>query len=455
MSAAKATRIDLFNFRTPQMRAFHLTWAAFFCCFFAWFGIAPLMTVVRTDLGLTKEQVGWCIIASVAATVFARLFIGWLCDRIGPRLSYTGLLVMGSLPVMGIGLAYNFETFLICRLLIGMIGASFVITQYHTSAMFAPNCVGTANATAAGWGNLGGGVTQIAMPLLFGLLAVTLGFGEQIGWRAAMFVAGLVCLLMAAAYYFLTQDTPAGNFADLRREGLLPPPKNQKGSFLAACRDWRVWALAVAYAGCFGVELTMDNVAHMYFVDVFDLSLGAAGLAAGTFGMMNLFARALGGYIADWCGQRWQFRGRVMWLFVALFCEGLALVLFSQMRRIELAIPAMLFAGLFVKMSNGATYSVVPFVKPKALGSVAGIVGAGGNIGAVMAGFLFRGSAETWSTSFLILGVAVAVSSLLVLTIRSVVETHAQPEAAGKAETMQPAAIESAELEPAGFEAAR
>ncbi len=460
MSAAKATRIDLFNFRTPQMRAFHLTWAAFFCCFFAWFGIAPLMTVVRTDLGLTKEQVGWCIIASVAATVFARLFIGWLCDRIGPRLSYTGLLVIGSLPVMGIGLAYNFETFLICRLLIGMIGASFVITQYHTSAMFAPNCVGTANATAAGWGNLGGGVTQIAMPLLFGLLAVTLGFGEKIGWRAAMFVAGLVCLLMAAAYYFLTQDTPAGNFADLRREGLLPPPKKQKGSFLAACRDWRVWALAVAYAGCFGVELTMDNVAHMYFVDVFDLSLGAAGLAAGTFGMMNLFARALGGYIADWCGQRWQFRGRVMWLFVALFCEGLALVLFSQMRRIELAIPAMLFAGLFVKMSNGATYSVVPFVKPKALGSVAGIVGAGGNIGAVMAGFLFRGSAETWSTSFLILGVAVAVSSLLVLTIRSVVETDAQPETVGKAETMQPAAtesaaVESAELEPAGFEAAR
>mgnify|MGYP003340696612 CR=1 FL=1 len=34
--------------------------------------------------------------------------------------------------------------------IIGLIGAAFVITQYHTSIMFAPNCVGTANATTAG-----------------------------------------------------------------------------------------------------------------------------------------------------------------------------------------------------------------------------------------------------------------------------------------------------------------
>ena len=223
MLPAKATRIELFRFDTPQMRAFHMTWAAFFCCFFAWFGIAPLMTVVRGDLGLTKEQVGWCIIASVAATVLARLFVGWLCDRIGPRLAYTWLLVIGSLPVMGIGLANNFESFLICRLLIGMIGASFVITQYHTSAMFAPNCVGTANATAAGWGNLGGGVTQIAMPLLFGLLAVSLGLGDRLGWRVAMFIGGAVCLLMAAAYYSLTQDTPAGKSLISQKNRWHPP----------------------------------------------------------------------------------------------------------------------------------------------------------------------------------------------------------------------------------------
>src|SRR5207302_10044243 len=93
----KATRIDLLNFSTPQMRAFHMTWFAFFLCFFAWFGIAPLMKVVRAELNLTAAQVGNTIIASVAITIVARLLIGWLCDRVGPRLTYSWLLVLGAL----------------------------------------------------------------------------------------------------------------------------------------------------------------------------------------------------------------------------------------------------------------------------------------------------------------------------------------------------------------------
>ncbi|MEN8720577.1 MAG: MFS transporter, partial [Oceanococcaceae bacterium] len=154
--ANKATRITLFDLKSVQMRTFHLTWLAFFLCFFGWFGIAPLMAVVREDLLLTKAQIGNTIIASVAITVLVRLLIGPLCDKFGPRKTYSALLLLGSLPVMGIGLADSYESFLMMRLGIGAIGAAFVITQYHTSVMFAPNVVGTANATTAGWGNLGG-----------------------------------------------------------------------------------------------------------------------------------------------------------------------------------------------------------------------------------------------------------------------------------------------------------
>ena len=94
--AFKADRIDFFNFKTPQMRAFHLSWVAFLLCFFAWFGLAPLMPVIRAELHLTPAQVGNVMIASAAITVLARLTAGWLCDRIGPRLTYSGLLVFGS-----------------------------------------------------------------------------------------------------------------------------------------------------------------------------------------------------------------------------------------------------------------------------------------------------------------------------------------------------------------------
>jgi NNP family nitrate/nitrite transporter-like MFS transporter len=421
----RAARINLLDFRSPPMRAFHMSWLAFFLCFFAWFGVAPLMGVIRKEMALTKDQVGWCIIGSVAITVIARMAIGRLCDRFGPRRTYAALLVLGSLPVMGIGLARDFPTFLLFRVLIGSIGAAFVVTQYHTSVMFAPNCVGTANATTAGWGNFGGGVTQIVMPLVFTLFATTLGLGEFWGWRVAMVCAGLLCLAAGVAYYLLTRDTPEGDLVDLRARGVLPPSKSLAGSFRMAAGDRRVWLLAVAYAACFGVELTMDNIAALYYADEFGLGLGAAGLAAGSLGLLHIFARTLGGYISDRAGGRSGLDGRVTWLFVALLVEGIALLAFSRMTTLALAIPAMLLFGLFMKMAEGATYAVVPFVNKKALGSVAGIVGAGGNAGAVLAGFLFRG-AIAWSTALAVLGVIVAASSFLVLAVRFSPEAKAE-----------------------------
>lgn len=422
----KATRINLFNFSTPQMRAFHMSWFAFFLCFFAWFGIAPLMNIVREEMSLTKEQIGWCIIGSVAITVIARLFIGWLCDQIGPRLAYTWLLVLGAIPVMGIGFAHDYTTFLIFRIAIGAIGAAFVITQYHTSLMFAPNCVGTANATTAGWGNLGGGVTQMVMPLIFGLFVGILGFSDSIGWRASMFLAGLVCALTGIAYYFLTQDAPDGNFKELREAGKMPQKAQQRGQFLNVCKDHRVWALFVIYGACFGIELTINNVAALYFLDYFDYfksmdttkAVKMAGLFAGLFGLMNIFARTLGGIFGDRFGQKWGLSGRVKWLFIAVFCEGIALMIFSQMSVLAMALPSLIVFSLFVQMSEGATYSVVPFINKKALGAVSGIVGAGGNAGAVTAGFLFKTQAINWPTALFILGAIVTCCAFLTFLVR-------------------------------------
>lgn len=415
-SCEKATRIDLLNFSSPAMRAFHMTWLAFFAAFFGWFGIAPLMAVVREDLQLTKEQVGNTIIASVAITVLVRVLIGPLCDRIGPRRCYAALLTIGSLPVMLIGLAESYETFLLFRLAIGAIGASFVISQYHTSQMFAPNCVGLANAATAGWGNMGGGVTQMVMPLVFAAI-VSLGVSETISWRLAMVVPGVLLFVVGVAYYFLTQDTPAGDIRNVRKN---KPATSITvgGTVVAALADYRVWILALAYGACFGLEITIHNVAAIYYHDQFGLSLKTAGLVAGIFGLMNLFARALGGYLSDWCARRWSLRGRVHLLFVTLAGEGILLMVFAQMESLAAAIVAMIAFGLFVKMSTGATYGVVPFVNKEQLGIVAGTVGAGGNVGAVLAGFLFRDASLSMADAFGYLGLVVFILSLALPLVR-------------------------------------
>ena len=407
----KATAIRLLDFRTAPMRAFHMAWFAFFLCFFGWFGIAPLMPVIREELHLTKEQIGNTIIASVAITVVARLLIGWLCDRFGPRRTYAALLIAGALPVMGVGFSHDYTSFLLFRLAIGAIGASFVITQFHTSVMFAPNIVGTANATAAGWGNLGGGVTQMVMPLLFAAF-MSFGAGSWWSWRLAMVIPGVVMMATGIAYYLFTQDTPAGDWSAGERKA------PASAAFREACADRRVWALAVLYAACFGMELTIDNIAALYFVDHFHLSMGAAGIVAGAFGMMNLFARALGGIVSDRCHSNWGPNGRTALLSVTIALEGVALVCFALADQLALAIAAMLVTGLFIKMSNGATYAVVPFVNQKALGAVAGIVGAGGNVGAVLAGFLFKSNGVTWPQALLILGIVVMASAGLAVFVR-------------------------------------
>jgi NNP family nitrate/nitrite transporter-like MFS transporter len=407
----KATRIQLFDFSTPAMRAFHVSWMAFFLCFFGWFGVAPLMPVIRSELHLTKAQIGNIVIASVAVTVLARLFVGWLCDRFGPRRIYAGLLVLGSLPVMGIGLAHDYATFLAFRLAIGAVGASFVITQYHTCAMFAPNVVGTANATAAGWGNLGGGVTQVVMPLVFAGL-MHLGLTQGSAWRVAMIVPGVLMLGAAVAYLLLTQDGPEGN-----RTGAVPA-KQASGAFFKAFADPRTWVLGLAYGACFGVELTVHNVAALYFHDRFGLGLEAAGLVAGSFGLLALFARALGGITGDRVGLRFGLKGRVVTLATVLGLEGLLLIVFSRMSYLPLAIVTLVLFGLFTHMSAGSTYAVTPFVKRDAIGAVAGIVGAGGNVGAVLAGFLFRSDGFPPQSAFLVLGVAVVAAAVLVLTVR-------------------------------------
>lgn len=427
MTSAKATRINLFSFATPQMRAFHMTWIAFFVCFFAWFATAPLMPIIKGDLKLTNDQVYSITIAGVLATVLARCAIGPLCDKYGPRATYTALLALGSLPVFAIAFAWDYNSFLICRLFIGIIGASFVITQFHTSVMFAPNVVGTANATVGGWGNAGGGVTQSVMPvLLAGIVAY--GASQSMAWRQAQILPGILMLIVSVFYWKYTQDTPEGNFADMRRAGI-STAVGKKGGWdvmKEASKNYRVWLLAACYGASFGVELFVHSIAVTYFVGRYAMDVESAGFAVGAFGLLALFARALGGIISDKVALTKGLDGRTWLLFGLMLGEGVFLIVFSQASGVVMAVSMLLVFGLFTHMACGSLYALVPFIDRKVLGGVCGVIGAGGNIGGVAAGLLLRGTGNP-QLCFMVLGICALICASGAAMIRFSIK-HKQEE---------------------------
>ena len=388
--ASKATKLNLRDFNSVPMRTFWITSVAFFMCFFAWFGIVPFMPDVVKDLGLSPDQKWNSVILAVTGTVFARLAIGKLCDKIGPRLSYTWLLLLGAIPVILCGLAQTPTQFLVCRFFIGFIGASFVITQVHTSLMFASNVVGTANATSAGWGNLGGGANRLGMPLIAAVV-ISFGIAETDAWRYSMVIAGTVCFLMGIVYYFFTKDTPQGNFKDLKEAGEFTGiKKKDEVSFLAAIKDYRVWILFIVYAACFGIELTVYGTMDDYLQNTFQLERITAGNIVLSFALMNIFARTLGGFFGDRFGKMKGLGGRVLFLAGILTVEGIMLAIFSSLTGLVVGIVFLVGFSLTVQMAEGATFSVVPFINKKAIGAVSGVVGAGGNVGAFLAALLLK-----------------------------------------------------------------
>jgi NNP family nitrate/nitrite transporter-like MFS transporter len=227
-----------------------------------------------------------------------------------------------------------------------------------------------------------------------------------------MIVPGAMMLIMAIFYYRFTKDTPAGNYDEINRE-----VKVKTKTDYTVLKDWRIWALSLAYAVCFGMEITFDNIAALHFVQEYKLSQGSAGFWAGVFGFMNIFARALGGIFADKVGKRFGMRGKGLLLASVLLLEGLGLMMFASAGSFGMAIFSMISFALFLKMANGTTYAITPFVNEKNVGLVSGIVGAGGNVGGMLFGFLFKSKSITYPEAFGYIGmIAVAVSVIVLIT---------------------------------------
>ena len=287
---------------------------------------APLMVYMKkeTSLNLSKSEIGTGNILAVSANIVARFCTGIICDMLGPRRGVTFLLWITTPAIFGIMFVQNAAGWIACRCIIGLSLATFVCSQVWCSQMYAKSVVGIANATSAGWGNLGGGVTNLLMPYIFlgfyNAVSGTSAEKEDLSWRLCYLVP-LAMHISGGLFALTARDLPDGNIAQLEASGA---KQKSKGSIIlkTGLTNVNAWILTATYGMCFGVELTMNSVAALYFHEYHGLTPQIAGLLASLYGLMNLVARSAGGLLSDWSNKRAGMRGRLWSCWIVQTLEG-------------------------------------------------------------------------------------------------------------------------------------
>ncbi|KAG0076488.1 hypothetical protein BGZ90_008632 [Linnemannia elongata] len=421
------------------------------------------MPTIKADLKLTPSQISDANLTSVSATILARLMIGPLCDRWGPRKAMAGLLLAGSITIGLAGLASDANGLIITRFFIGIVGATFVPCQYWASRMFSYNIVGTANAICGGFGNMGAGVSYFLIPLIYNAIALALPAHQA--WRVTFVVPACLCILIAAADYFLGDDCPGDEWKnrdssleshDVEKHGLprtasdcdsldlgdsddekptsrketspnaarVPAPVERPSilvDLLSQLKNPAVLILMIQYGCSFGVELAVDNMIGEFFHSHFGLSQTTSGMLGSIFGLMNLFSRASGGMLADYVntliGEGIQ--GRMLVHFAVFFFQGAFLIGFSfAMGALSSSIVVLVLFSYCVQAGCGTTFSIVPFANPKSMGAVYGLVGAGGSIGSIVFNYIFKVYGTNYAGAFRVIGYAALTAAMFTLLLK-------------------------------------
>ena len=365
-----------------------------------------------------------------------QVLIGPIGDWTGMRIAYAVLLVLGSNPGFLLAASQSYAAIVVFRFLVGFAGASFVLTQLWTTTMFDLNVVGIANATSAGWGNLGGGVSQLLNTAIF-VACKNSGFKNDLAWRTTLAWSPAVLFCLGVGVFLFTDDCPYGRFKELKarqsekdkeeaneaalKAGGEAGSVASKSLIEAAC-NWQTWVLHLCYMFSFGVELIVNGNIVSYFVETFGMTQSDAGMIGSIFGFLNIFARSFGGWHSDVYNAKWGPRGRLHALFQQTFIMGICLICFSSLTKDKTTQAAMIVNlvcwGIFTNMTEGGTFAVVPYVLPSAVGGVAGITGAGGNTGAMLGNGLMvvlkERSKASRMLAFCALGWAGLASAMLV-----------------------------------------
>ncbi|KAJ0403448.1 hypothetical protein P43SY_001556 [Pythium insidiosum] len=440
----RATHIKPLSFLRPHMRTFHVSWLTAIPGFLGWYAIPPLMPVIKDQLGLSKGDVLNSDIASTASTIISRIAVGPLLELYGPQVVHSLTLWLGAIPIICAAFVSSSTSLILVRFFIGLVGCIFVSSQFWTTITFAKNVVGTSNAITGGLGLSGIGMAFLILPLVNAGLASAMS--DDLAWRVTIALPAFVMIVMGSIAWYRADGCPMGPYkhlrlAQLERDnghvssaesgGLRAVLARLGQSFKIVLSDWNTHILILHYAVCFGAELQLNNMGALYFFEEFDaatcttptangrcpaLSKQHAALLASTFGLMNMWARALGGLSSDFANRKWGMRGRLVVQFVLLCLEGGLIMALSRSTALGSSVVLYIVVAVAAQSAGGSTFGIVPYVNEAYTGTVTGLVGAGGNIGGVVFGIIFRSTA-TRADGLFIMGCIVLASSVFAACI--------------------------------------
>ncbi len=450
------TSFKLLNFRSPKIRTLHFTWFAFFLTFVVWFNHAPLSGVISKAFDLTPLQWKALLVLNVALTIPSRIVIGMLVDKFGPRAMFSILLMVAGVLCTFFALAQTFEQLALARFLMGFIGAGFVVGIRLVGEWFPAKEVGVAEGVYGGWGCFGSAVAAMSLP------ALVLWFGGADAWRHALLASGAVAFIYGIVFYFAVSNTPKGSTyfkpkksggmeVTCRRDFWLLLGMNVPIVIALAVLAWRlspggvglvsreamygIWLVLVAlyswqawkiydvnremlsygveetqqysfkqvailnlnYAMTFGAEVAVASMLPLFFAQSFGMDPVMAGLCTAGFACMNLISRPGGGLLSDRVGRRRSLLGLMTGVAAGYFLLGQV----TPATPVSLVLLAVMACALFGQAGSGAVFAMVPLVKRRLTGQIAGLTGAYGNVGGVC--FLTVYSFVDASTFFLVI----------------------------------------------------
>ncbi len=462
-----STRFNPLSF-TGRYRILHLTWFAFFMSFVVWLGLGPIMPFLQEALDLTNQQAKVLLILNVAMTIPARIIVGMLVDKFGPKIMYSAILILGGFISIAFAWAQTYEQLALLRFLSGFIGAGFVVGIRMISEWFPAKQTGIAQGVYGGWGNFGSAGAAMTLPF------IAVAMGDVDGWRYAITFAAIAAIVYGAIYFFSVSDTPKGStYFKPKKSGAMEvtskgdlflyiimniplflalgvltwklSPENMGlitvettyAIYLAlvatyAVQVWKIWhvnghilkkpvpalhrykfkqvaILDWAYLVTFGTELAVVSMLAMFYVSWFELPKITAALLAGIYPFINLVARPGGGWISDKFGRR----RTLIVIFAGIAGSFLVLGLVDKEWSVGMVVGITIIAGIFSKAGSGAVFAMVPLIQRRMTGQIAGMAGAYGNVGAVV--FLTVNSMVDYDVFFMVIGIVAAIVLALIV----------------------------------------